>query len=55
MMNWLEMWGFILYIYKGLYLTSFLYLVFFAMCVAGHLRWRKELDEQPPLAAAAAV
>jgi nicotinamide mononucleotide transporter len=43
-----------LYIYKGLYLTAFLYLVFFAMCVAGHVRWRKELDEQP-LAAAAAV
>jgi nicotinamide mononucleotide transporter len=43
-----------LYIYKGLYLTSFLYLVFFVMCVAGHIRWRKELSEQP-LAAAAAV
>jgi nicotinamide mononucleotide transporter len=43
-----------LYIYKSLYLTAFLYLVFFIMCIAGHIRWRKELD-QPALAVAAAV
>jgi nicotinamide mononucleotide transporter len=43
-----------LFIYKGLYLTSFLYLVFFAMCVAGFIGWRKELAA-PPLTAAAAV
>jgi nicotinamide mononucleotide transporter len=42
-----------LYIYKSLYLTAFLYLVFLVMCIAGHIRWRKELDEKPLVAAAA--
>jgi nicotinamide mononucleotide transporter len=30
-----------LFIYKQLYLTSFLYAVFIVMCVAGYLAWRK--------------
>ncbi|MCU1284184.1 MAG: nicotinamide mononucleotide transporter [Acidobacteriales bacterium] len=57
--NWF-LWNFAnvisiaLFIYKGLYLTSFLYFVFFVMCVAGFIRWRQELTA-PPLAAAAAV
>jgi nicotinamide mononucleotide transporter len=32
-----------LYCYKSLYLTGALYLLFFAMCVAGYLGWRKSL------------
>jgi len=32
-----------LYAYKGLYLTSFLYAIFFAMCVAGLVQWRASL------------
>jgi nicotinamide mononucleotide transporter len=43
-----------LFIYKGLYPTALLYGVFFVMCVAGYIGWRKELA-QPPLASAAAV
>lgn len=31
-----------LFIYKHLYLTSCLYLVFIAMCVAGYLRWHTQ-------------
>jgi nicotinamide mononucleotide transporter len=42
-----------LYIYKSLYLTAFLYLVFLVMCIAGHIRWRNELDQKPLVAAAA--
>jgi nicotinamide mononucleotide transporter len=30
-----------LYFYKSLYLTGALYLLFFAMCIAGYLGWRK--------------
>ena len=41
-----------LYIYKSLYLTAFLYAIFFAMCVAGHIRWSKELKQaNAPVAA----
>ena len=32
-----------LYGYKGLYWTSALYAIFFAMCVAGLLQWRRSL------------
>ncbi len=32
-----------LYIYKGLYLTGVLYVIFFALCVAGWVRWQKQL------------
>ena len=32
-----------LYCYKALYLTGILYLLFFAMCVAGYAGWRKSL------------
>ena len=32
-----------LYLYKGLYLTSLLYVIFFALCVVGLLRWQKLL------------
>jgi nicotinamide mononucleotide transporter len=32
-----------LYCYKSLYLTGVLYLVFFAMCIAGYAGWRKSL------------
>jgi nicotinamide mononucleotide transporter len=32
-----------LYIYKGLYLTAVLYVIFFALCVAGLVRWQKQL------------
>jgi len=41
-----------LYIYKSLYLTAFLYVIFFAMCVAGHLRWSQELKQAKVQAAA---
>jgi nicotinamide mononucleotide transporter len=30
-----------LYVYKGLYLTAVLYVVFFALCVLGLVRWQK--------------
>jgi nicotinamide mononucleotide transporter len=32
-----------LYLYKGLYLTGFLYVIFFGLCVVGLLRWQKLL------------
>jgi nicotinamide mononucleotide transporter len=32
-----------LYIYKHLYLTSFLYFIFLLMCIAGYVQWRKSL------------
>lgn len=32
-----------LYCYKSLYLTGVLYLVFFGMCIAGYVGWRKSL------------
>jgi nicotinamide mononucleotide transporter len=32
-----------LYIYKGLYLTAVLYVIFFALCVVGLVRWQKLL------------
>jgi nicotinamide mononucleotide transporter len=32
-----------LYCYKSLYLTGVLYLLFFAMCIAGYVGWRKSL------------
>jgi nicotinamide mononucleotide transporter len=32
-----------LYIYKDLYLTSLLYAIFMAMCVAGAIQWRRSL------------
>jgi nicotinamide mononucleotide transporter len=40
-----------LYIYKHLYLTTALYAVFFAMCTAGFIRWRKELKADAHAAA----
>ena len=33
-----------LYIYKDLYLTSILYAIFLAMCVAGAIQWRRALQ-----------
>lgn len=41
-----------LYCYKSLYLTGVLYIVFFAMCVAGFAGWRKSLALRPPAGAA---
>ena len=32
-----------LYCYKSLFLTSVLYLVFLAMCIAGYYRWKKSV------------
>ena len=32
-----------LYCYKSLYLTGILYLIFFSMCIAGYMGWRKAL------------
>jgi nicotinamide mononucleotide transporter len=42
-----------LYIYKHLYLTTVLYAVFFAMCTAGFIRWRKELESEAQVTVAA--
>jgi nicotinamide mononucleotide transporter len=41
-----------LYVYKHLYLTTLLYVVFFAMCTAGFIRWSKELRHANAMAAA---
>ncbi len=35
-----------LYCYKSLYLTAALYLLFFAMCIAGYAGWRRSLVRQ---------
>jgi len=35
-----------LYLYKGLYLTSLLYVIFFALCVLGLVRWSKLMTPQ---------
>ncbi|MBO3732009.1 nicotinamide riboside transporter PnuC [Glycomyces niveus] len=43
-----------LYAYKGLYLTSILYIGFMALCVMGLLNWRKDLAAQAQPAEAAA-
>jgi nicotinamide mononucleotide transporter len=40
-----------LYAERGLYLTSVLYVVFFAMCVAGWREWRRDLAQQRAAAA----
>ncbi|MCX2738574.1 nicotinamide riboside transporter PnuC [Pontibacter anaerobius] len=34
------------YTYKELYLTSFLYIVFLALCVQGYRNWKKEIAQQ---------
>jgi nicotinamide mononucleotide transporter len=34
------------YMYKGLYLTSFLYFVFLVLCVVGYRDWKKDLAKQ---------
>lgn len=41
-----------LYQYKGLTLTAILYVGFLALCVAGLVRWTRELSEQAPAAEA---
>lgn len=40
-----------LYAERQLYLTSLLYIVFFAMCVAGWRDWKRESTRQPAVAA----
>ena len=37
----------ILYCYKALYLTGFLYAIFFALCIAGYQGWRKAFKSTP--------
>jgi len=39
-----------LYAYKGFYLTSILYAIFLAMCVAGLVQWRASLQMTPSAA-----
>jgi nicotinamide mononucleotide transporter len=34
----------VLYCYKALYLTGFLYAVFFGMCIVGYMGWRKTFN-----------
>ena len=34
-----------LYIYKGLYPTAFLYIVYAVISVAGYIRWKKSMEE----------
>jgi nicotinamide mononucleotide transporter len=38
----------LLYCYKALYLTGFLYAVFFGLCIAGYRGWRKAFNSGPP-------
>ena len=38
-----------LYIYKHLYLTSFLYFIFLLMCIAGYAQWRKSMASSAEL------
>lgn len=35
-----------LYVYKHLYLTSFLYFIFLLMCIAGFVQWRKVIGRE---------
>jgi nicotinamide mononucleotide transporter len=42
-----------LYIYKHLYVTAGLYLIFLAMCIAGLMEWRARAGKQVQLAASA--
>jgi nicotinamide mononucleotide transporter len=42
-----------LYIYKHLYFTTLLYMLFLGLCVAGLVEWRKSAQQQPRLAAGA--
>jgi nicotinamide riboside transporter PnuC len=34
-----------MYVYKHLYLTALLSVVFTAMCILGYLRWRRQLHD----------
>jgi nicotinamide mononucleotide transporter len=40
-----------LYAERGLYVTSLLYVIFFAMCVAGWREWLRDVSPQPSAAA----
>ncbi len=44
-----------LYIYKHLYLTAGLYVIFLAMCIAGLMEWRARVEKRGELAAVSAV
>ena len=44
-----------LYIYKHLYLTAGLYLIFLAMCIAGLLEWQARAEERSELSVASAL
>lgn len=37
----------LLYCYKALYLTGFLYAIFFALCIAGYRGWLKSIKSAP--------
>jgi nicotinamide mononucleotide transporter len=43
-----------LYIYKNLYLTSFLYFIFLQMCIAGYVQWKRALVQETRSAAVGA-